>query len=140
MKNFFEETKTFLKNSKGLVAAGAFCLVAVIFVCGFIAYSEGYSKVFPGTKVEGLDISGMTVTEAAREIEDSFGRVDEERSLEISCGEVKKTVSFGDLKVNIDSQKTARNAFDIDRKGGALNKTVNLVSSLFNTKNIDIEA
>ena len=138
MEKSAEETKKAFKPSKGATIAIALCAAAVLLVVSFFAYAATYTKILPNVFVQGINVGGMTVEAAEKEIQNSFENIASGRSIKMNCCGNERSVTFDELKTEINSAKTAENAFKIGREKGALKKGIKMLMLAFNSENIDV--
>jgi vancomycin resistance protein YoaR len=128
-----------IKNSKAAMLIGLLSLVVFVLIVCFVVYSSACEDILPNVKVMGLNVGGMDTIAAESELTSEFEEVSRGRSVVVECEGNKKTVKFDDLKVVIDAQKTAENAFAVGRSGGLFAKTAKLFMLAFSGENIPLE-
>ncbi|MBR5154948.1 MAG: VanW family protein [Clostridia bacterium] len=139
MKKTIDGIKKIFTHSKGALVAAILCVVTVILVGSFFVYTVAYTRILPNTLVGGMNVGGMTVEDAEREIEDSFKDIAKGRSVSIRCCNNEKTIAFDELNTYIDSKKTAERAFDNGRQKGILGKTLKMLTLAFRPQEVGIE-
>lgn len=95
----------------GLLIFGA---SLVMFFIGFQVWYAG--RIFPGTRVAGIDVSGMKQEEAVQRIAEGVTYLQEGKIL-MRAGDTIWTASPAQLGLFLDPQTTARNAYQIGRTG-----------------------
>ncbi len=139
MKTVFEKIRNVFCNSKSAVAAVISGCAAIILICSFFVYAASYTKILPNVHIHGMNVGGMTVDAAEAEVRNAFENIAKGRSVIVNCCGNQQTVAFDDLKVQIDSKKTAEAAYAFGREKGAVKKTAAMLKQAFKTKNIDLK-
>ena len=139
MNDKFKKLTESLKNSKSLIVAGVLCLVAVLFVAGFFAYSSAYAKVLPNINAGGIKLGGMTCEEAEKEISDAFRDVTRGKEIDLVLDGKRTGIVYDDLAAVIDGKKTAQAAFEVGREGGNVKKLIKMFMLAFKSENVSLE-
>ena len=139
MNDKFKKLSLSLKNSKSLVIASLLCLVAVLLVAGFFAYSSAYAKILPNINAGGIRLGGMTCEEAEKEISDAFRDVTRDKEIDLVLDGKRTVILYDDLDAVIDGKKTAQAAFEVGREGGNVKKLVKMFKLAFKSENVPLE-
>ncbi len=139
MKKSTEETKKDIKPSKGVIAAVALCVAAVVLLGSFFAYAAAYTRVLPNIYVEGIKVGGMEAGSAREQIRTAFENITEGRNITVLCCGNEKTVAFEDLKLDVDIEQTAELVYGIGRKNGIFSKAVKMLKLAFKPEHLDAE-
>jgi len=99
--------------------------VAAALVCayaGLCVSAAGSSAIAPHTVVGGVDVGGMTRTEAAQAIERELDALCANSGVHVTLtdGEEAAYLSYDELGVTFDAEKLAEDAYQSSRSGGAL--------------------
>lgn len=101
----------------------ALCVCYLIF-CGII----GKKKFFPNTSMNGIDVSNMTVKEAAKAVEDQFTTEYNNAEIDVTLGEQTYCIAIQDaLDMNVTDAVQKAN----DESHGFLTRGVNYIKALF---------
>lgn len=87
-------------------------LVAAILAAGYQLYYDGL--IYPGVSVWGVDLSGMTVEEAAAALDGTF-TYPQMTTLTFRDGDVIWPVSAAELGVHFDIERTVQSAYQVGR-------------------------
>ncbi len=112
--------------------------IIVVLTAGFSVYSSSYKNILPHITVNGIDVGGMSVDEAKERIDAEFANAIEGREIVLKCRDNSKTVLLSELKARIESEKTARNAYEVGRNSGFAGKVFSMMTSLVKEKRIPI--
>jgi lipoprotein-anchoring transpeptidase ErfK/SrfK len=102
--------------------AGVLALVLLsIGVIGLILVSQAYNRnyadrIYPGVSVYGVDLSGMTIDEAAAALQSTFPDP-AAQPLTLRDGERTWNRTWADLGIKLDSASTAHLAYQVGRAG-----------------------
>lgn len=110
------------KNSKKSNAKKIVILVIVVLLAaamgaagwGFSYYKQyaGAGKAFPGVKINGEDISGLTEEEAQAKLDESVGKVLDQK-LTVNFRKEKKEIPFSKLGVKADTETAMKEAYSV---------------------------
>ncbi len=139
MGRAFAKIKTLFKGSKYTVAVVVLCCTAAVLTGCFFAYAASYDKILPNVYVEGFDVSRMDKLDAAKELRSAFALGVLDKNVVFECDGSEKTVALDDLKVAVDENKTAENAFEAGRDGGFVKKTAKLLLAVFKKTEVPLE-
>lgn len=139
MKEIFKKISLRIKGSKRLIAVTTVCCVAAVFAVCVLAYSASYTKILPNVLVEDVRIGGMTVREAADEIEAAFDRKPNQRPITFAVDKNEKAVTFDELEARVDSKKTAETAYAIGRDGNGFKKAFKMLALMFKSESLPVE-
>jgi vancomycin resistance protein YoaR len=104
-----------------LIGAFAFFLLGI---AGFAAYGARYSdRVYPGTTIAGVDVSGMTREEVASALQARFLDF-AETPITLTAGEKTFAVSVSDLGIRLDEEATADMVFTYGRTGSLWDRSL----------------
>lgn len=105
----------------GLV--GAFVVFLAV-IAGFTAFGFRYAdRVYPGTTLAGIDVSGMTRDEVATAMEARFLDF-AETPLTLTAGEQSFEVSVAGLGIALDEEATVEQVMDYGRSGSLWDRSI----------------
>ncbi len=87
-------------------------LVAALMVAGFQVYHDGL--IYPGVKVWGVDLGGMTPEEAGTALQGQF-TYPTEATITFRDGDTTWPVTAGALGVRFDTERTVQAAYEVGR-------------------------
>lgn len=128
-----------IQNKKRLTVAAVVLVVLIILISGFLVYAGTYSKIMPHTSVCGVNIGGMQQSAAAQILDEKFGSGAASREINFVCNDKSKTVMLSELGVSTDTEKTAKDAYEIGRSGGFFAKTARLAEAAFKHTKLPLE-
>lgn len=128
-----------IRNSRRVTVFVAVLAVLVILLSGFMIYSAAYSGVMPNTYVNSIAVGKMSEEDMRRTLNDSFGGDPAARELTLVCNDTSKTVTFSELEVLPDIDKTAKAALAIGRHGGVFSKAASILKSAFAKNKLSLE-
>ncbi len=138
MKKSTEETKKVNIPPKGIVITISILAGLLVLAGAFLGYAASYTKILPNVLVEGINVGGMMPKTAEEKIHASFADVAKGRDVKLVCNEDEETVSFDELNLKPNAQKTAENAYKIGREEGVFKKAVKILTLLFKTEDVDL--
>ncbi len=127
----FREFGAFIKSSPSRITIAICLIIVLVFSLGFITYAASYTKIMPNTWINDVCIGKLSKEEAASVITRHFAEPLKDREITLRCQNRASSVSFKDLGVSADVDKTVENAFIIGRDHGAFSKTAAIVKSFF---------
>ena len=106
--------------------------VVAVLVAGVLGLSIAASRVdgiYNGITVEGVELSGMTIEEAAAAIEEAGAEKYKDLAVTVELPlDNTLTVTAGQAELTISAQEVARQAWEYGRSGGLLKNLMNYVS------------
>jgi vancomycin resistance protein YoaR len=78
--------------------------------------------IYPGVYIEGLDVSGKTLEEAKRLIEENYEKVVIEKEIKIIAGDKSYSLSYSQLKPEYNIEETIKEAFNYGKDEDLLSK------------------
>ncbi len=136
-RKFKDAVKNTFKNPGARVIAVLVGII-VILTAGFSVYSSSYKNILPHITINGIDVGGMSVDEAKERLDAEFADATEGREIVFKCGDNSKTVLLSELKVRIESEKTARDAYEVGRNTGFAGKVFSVMTSLVKEKKVPL--
>lgn len=113
----------------------------LITLCAGLGYAYYYQdKVYPGVTVANYDLGGKSIIEAQELIDAKINNLNDVGiSLESQDADKKYDVTYSDLGIFFDKDKTLINAYNYGRdESSTYERYKDIFSALFNNKNIDI--
>lgn len=136
-RKFKDAVKNTFKNPGARVIAVLVGII-VILTAGFSVYSSSYKNILPHITINGIDVGGMSMDEARERLDAEFADATEGREIVFKCGDNSKTVLLSELKVRIESEKTARDAYEVGRNTGFAGKVFSMMTSLVKEKKVPL--
>lgn len=100
------------KNTKiAIIVVSCGLLAAII---GGVFYvkttvSNYADRIYPGMKVQGIDLSGKTKEEAIKIIEDDYKKNIQNKKIVITAGDKQYNINYGDLNLKFNIDETVNN-------------------------------
>lgn len=139
MKKSTEKTKKSFKPSKKAIIATALCATAVLLVVSFFAYAATYTKILPNVIVQDVNIGGMTMEDAEKEIQNSFGDIASGRSVKLNCCGNERSVAFDEFNFETNVEKTVTAAYKMGCEMGSFKRGLKMLALAFNPEHIGLE-
>lgn len=121
-----KSTKNNKKGKKIAIGVGS---VAAALCLATVGYTYLYPNIHFGVKAGTVEIGGMTLDEAQKEIDKSNVLDDAELPIEIYQTEYK--INAAEVADGLDSENSAQNAYNSTRTGGFFSRIANTVKALF---------
>ncbi|RKJ78480.1 hypothetical protein D7X33_09710 [Butyricicoccus sp. 1XD8-22] len=125
------------RGGGALIAVMLLFLLAVGGTCAFGAYAFLCKTVFPGVKVGGVEVGGMSVNEAANLISSSF---DEQGTgeLTLQMDEYTFNLPVSEVVGGVDANESARAAFRFGREGGPVERALDIVKARITGADVEL--
>ncbi len=115
-----------------LLGAATFVALAILFTVGYQAWYAG--RIFPGVSIAGVDVSGLSPSQAVDKINSAFSYPKTGRIL-LQDQQNGWVTSPQELGVTLDPAGSAQNAFLVGRSGGIFRRLSDQASAWFNGAN-----
>ncbi len=116
---------------------GVFVLICLL-AASLIVYQNLYAnKIFAGTKVAGISLSGKSKDEA-KAILEANTKDFEQKEIEIKYEAEVQKVKPADLGISADIQNQVDQIYDIGRSGKFVDKEIEIIKRIFSKKNLPI--
>ena len=126
-----EEKRRGSGAKKALIIVLVIVAVLLAGMAGFAVYVSGTDTIYPNVTLDGVDVGGMTVTEAAYELSVS-GWEKEEESVTVSLPmEHTLTVTAEEAGAAVTTEEAAQTAYDHCHDGNMFSCLVRYVNCLF---------
>ncbi|WP_454052937.1 VanW family protein [Clostridium sp. Marseille-Q7071] len=80
------------------------------------------SVIYPGMKIQGIDLSGKTKEEALKLIEEKYKKSVEQKKLIMTAGDKSYVVNYADMKLNFNLEDTVKSVFEEGKDKGVMEK------------------
>lgn len=111
-------------------------LLVIVLAGALLAYQSRYQNaIFPGMSAYGLDLSGMTVDQAAAALDAQFS-YDTDAVFTFRDGERFWQLTAGELGVSFDAQATAQQAFEAGHSANPLQNVAQQASMWLNGRSV----
>lgn len=98
--------------------------------------SNWENKIYPGITVEGINLSGMTTSEAEKVIKNKYGQVANSKKIILKAGDKEVDINFSDLDPEYDIDDVVSKAMEMG-KGDSIFKQQKYIKSGIN-ENLDL--
>lgn len=124
-RNSKKKKKARVKKRKTIIIS----LIAIILMIsiGGIFYVKTIvnnyeSVIYPGMKIQGIDLSGKTKEEALKLIEEKYKQSIERKKLIITAGEKSYVINYADMKLSFNLEDTVNSVFQEGKDKGVMEK------------------
>lgn len=111
-------------KKKNIIIIGALCAIILILGISIPAYNI-YSKVksfenviYPGVKIENIDVSGKTIDEAKKIVSDKYQAVVGDKKVNVKAKDKNYSITYSKLDAKYDTDKVVKEAFDYGKNLG----------------------
>lgn len=125
------------RRGGALVALMLAFLLAVGGVGAFAGYAVLSHKVFPGVEVGGIDVSGMTMNEAANLISSSFD-AQGAGELTLQMGDYSFQLPVSEVVGGVDANESARAAYLYGREGNPITRASEIVTARLSGADVEL--
>jgi len=117
----------------------ALILAFVLTILFTFIYVSGNERIFPNISVAGVDVGGLSVSEAANLLEQEFGNSLDYKTVTITSDDVSVTHSGEDLGIRVDFEQSALDAFEVGRnRNGIFSRVGEYIGARFSERNIPL--
>ena len=117
-----------MKKKIGLTVLALFIIV-LAGVCGYgYHYYTKYvniATIYPGVKIAGIDVSGMTKEEAQKTVDDYVNTVSEQK-VTLQVGKKEKSFLLSDMGLYCTKEDPAKEAWELGRNDGIFKRVVEI--------------
>lgn len=125
------------RRGGALVALMLAFLLAVGGVGAFAGYAVLSHKVFPGVEVGGIDVSGLTMNEAANLISSSFD-AQGAGELTLQMGDYSFQLPVSEVVGGVDANESARAAYLYGREGNPITRASEIVTARLSGADVEL--
>ena len=125
------------RRGGALVALMLAFLLAVGGVGAFAGYAVLSHKVFPGVEVGGIDVSGMTMNEAANLISSSFD-AQGAGELTLQMGDYSFQLPVSEVVGGVDANESARAAYLYGREGNPITRASEIITARLSGADVEL--
>ncbi len=121
-----------------IITAGVIAVILVA-VTGFGIYVSGTDTIYPNVAISGVDLGGLTVTEAAYKLETSgWSNADETVSVALPMDHTL-TVTAAEAGASVTTQQAAQTAFDYCHDGNLFSCLARYIRCLVSGAGVSVE-
>lgn len=133
----YEEEPRKRRGGGALVALMLAFILAVGGVGAFAGYAFLSHTVFPGVEVGGIDVSGLTMNEAANLISSSFDAKGA-GELTLQMGDYSFDLPVSDVVGGVDANESARAAYLYGREGNPITRASEIIQARFGGADVEL--
>ena len=133
----YEEEPRKRRGGGALVALMLAFILTVGGAGAFAGYAVLSHKVFPGVEVGGIDVSGMTMNEAANLISSSFD-AQGAGELTLQMGDYSFQLPVSEVVGGVDANESARAAYLYGREGNPLTRASEIITARLNGADVEL--
>lgn len=134
-KEKIEKTNKALHIFK-IVLISIVTIILLAFVI-FTIFNMFNTNIVSGIKIQGLDVSGMSKSDAKYQL-DNFITEKLPEEIKVKHGDFEATISLSQIEANIDTKTASENAFKIGREGNPFQNDYQVLKTLFSNVNIPL--
>lgn len=124
---------------KAAIIAASVVAVILVAVIGFGFYVSGSGVIYPNVAISGVNLGGMTVTEAAYELENS-GWSNENETVTVALPmERTLTVQASEAGASVTAQQAAQTAYDYCHDGSIFACLGRYISCMISGAGVEVE-
>ena len=124
---------------KAAIIAASVVAVILVAVIGFGFYVSGSDVIYPNVAISGVDLGGMTVTEAAYELENS-GWSNENETVTVALPmERTLTAQASEAGASVTAQQAAQTAYDYCHDGSIFTCLGRYISCMISGAGVEVE-
>ena len=113
--------------------------VSVVLLCiVFAIMNIGNQKILRGIKINGLEVSGLTIEEAREYIEDKLQAVIH-NGIKVNHNEQEYVFELNELNIEYNFEEQLQDAYKVGRSGNILQDNFTILSMLWNKKEFNFE-
>ncbi|MBQ7718192.1 MAG: VanW family protein [Clostridia bacterium] len=124
------------KKKLTLIITGA-AILALVIALVLCVYAP--KNIYSGVKAAGVNLGGMSVTEATEALDKAYGKRPQGGELSLVLASKPRSLDTKDFDVSFSNAETAQKAFEYGRSGGFFKRLSSVLSSLFKGHNIPME-
>lgn len=133
------ETSSWGRKYMPLILVAILILLFIcIFSTAFALANINSNKIVSGVSVNGIDVSGLTLDEATKKLNDEFSKK-LTSSLTLNCGDyTSELIPSEDIDASYDVSLAVQKAYSIGRSGNIVQNNYEILESLLATKQLNI--
>ena len=136
-----EETKNNQKEKSDIliifgILSSIFILLTLIIFCTFSLINIKSTTIAKGVYIKGIDVSGLTKTEANQKISSYISSVIPEE-ITLTHNEFKTSLSTSQLSIYFNTDEAVDIAYNIGKDGNIFKRNLTILEALFSKTNID---
>lgn len=116
---------------------GIIILFGIFFSTIFALLNMNNSKIVSGVKIEGIDVSGLTIEEAKGKIETIYQNK-KEKEIPIRYEDYESNINPTLIETNYDVEKAVNEAIEIGKKDNIIVNNYNILFALIGKKDIKV--
>lgn len=127
-------------NKKMIIFISVVCVIILMLLIVstiFALLNMNNSKIVSGVKIEGIDISGLTIDEAKSKI-DTIYKEKKEKSIDLQYKEYETEISPELIETNYDIEKALNEAISIGKNNNIFINNYNIIFALLGKKDINV--
>lgn len=127
-------------NKKIIIFISIVCVIILMLLIVstiFALLNMNNSKIVSGVKIEGIDISGLTIDEAKSKI-DTIYKEKKEKSIDLQYKEYETEISPELIETNYDIEKALNEAISIGKNNNIFINNYNIIFALLGKKDINV--
>ena len=128
------------KNKTVTICIIAICAIILILLgcTGFAIVNESSKKITTGIKVKGIEISGLTVEEAEKKLQDNLQeKID--KDINFKTKDFEYSIKLSQIELQYDIKKAVKEAFNIGREKNIFSNNFAIIQAMLKDQNIELE-
>ena len=132
------------ENKKIKIGIWVIVSIVIITIIGllstmFAIVNIGNSKMMKGISIGGIDVSGMTKEETEKQLKEMYSARGQ-KEIYLTYGKFEGTITYETLEVQYQVEKAIKEAYEIGRKGNIFLDNIEILKTLIENKNIEVES
>ena len=132
------------ENKKIKIGIWVIVSIIIITIIGllstmFAIVNIGNSKMMKGISIGGIDVSGMTKEETEKQLKEMYSARGQ-KEIYLTYGKFEGTITYETLEVQYQVEKAIKEAYEIGRKGNIFLDNIEILKTLIENKNIEVES
>ncbi len=95
------------------------------------------NKIIKGVSIKGIDVSGLTIEEAEKKINEKM-QEKYEKDIVIKKDDFEYSIKLSQIEANYDIKKAAQEAYNIGRCGNIFSNNFDTIKTMTNKKDLDL--
>ena len=118
--------------------SAAILIIAIIICMGFALININNTKIMSGVKINGVEISGLTMEEATQKIKEDIERKINTDVI-IKANNYEYAMKLNQIEIDYKIEEAVKEAYNIGRTGNIFENNFSILDSMVNGKDINLD-
>lgn len=118
--------------------SAAVLVIALIICMGFALINISNTKIISGVKINGVEISGLSMEEATQKIKEDAERKTNEDII-IKANNFEYSLKLSQIEIDYKIEEAIKEAYNIGRNGNIFENNFSILGSMINGKDINLD-